>query len=128
MQHPLASQHGHNNNDTLADQDFDINCLALSLSDDSNEYYFNWRQLRIEETYPLENMSKILCNWSAITRVDWPTVYMNKCHNRKTKATEEYIHAEMEELVLVGKQVGDLQAMRNKCTSVWNITETYNLG
>ena len=53
---------------------------------------------------------------------------MNKCHNRKMKATEEYIHAEMEELVLVGKQVGDLQAMRNKCTSVWNITETYNLG
>ena len=28
---------GNNNNDTLADQDFDIICLALSLSDDSTQ-------------------------------------------------------------------------------------------
>jgi len=33
----------------------------------------------------------------------------------------------MEELVLVGKQVGDIQAMRNKCTPVSNMIKTYNL-
>ena len=63
-------------------------------------------------------MSKNLWNWIANMKVDWPTVYMNKCHNKKIKGTEEYIHPEMEKLTLVGKQVNDIQAIRNKCSSV----------
>ena len=48
------------NDDPLAGWDFDTKCLALSLSDCSIAHYFNSGQLRIDETYPLENMSKNL--------------------------------------------------------------------
>ena len=37
---------------------------------------------------------------------------------KKKKGTKEYVLAEIEELVLVGKDVGDIQAMKNKCISV----------
>jgi hypothetical protein len=43
---------------------------------------------------------------------------MNKCYNKEIKGTQEYILAEMGGLVLVGNKVGDIQAMKNKCTSV----------
>jgi hypothetical protein len=42
------------NDDPCAGQDFDTKSLALSLSDISSEHHFSWRQLRIEETYPLK--------------------------------------------------------------------------
>jgi len=75
----------YHNDDPHAGQDFDTKCLPVSLANNSSENYFNWRQLRIEEAYPLENMSKNLWNWIANMKVDLPTVYMNKCYNNKNQ-------------------------------------------